>query len=92
VLEVEGVTARDGCLWRPQDNVRLAFLRENGDVDLGIGGTARSKDLSFDDFRSSRCDASVDDGVVEAALSRDESAVDAVLVFDAPLPLHTKLV
>lgn len=78
---------RDGCLWRPQDNVRPAFLSEKAEVDLGIGGA--SKDFSFCDLQSSRCGTSVDEGAVEVALSRDElSVVDAVFVFDAPLPLY----
>jgi hypothetical protein len=76
-------------LWRPQDNVRPAFFRENADVDFGIGGGLMSKDFSFVDLESSRCAKSVDDGAVEAALNRDElSVVDAVFVFEAPLPLY----
>lgn len=67
--------------------MRPAFLREKPELDLGIGGA--SKVFSFCDFQSSRCGRSVDEGAVEAALSRDElSVVDAVFVFDAPLPLY----
>lgn len=48
------------------------------------------KGFSFGDFHSSPRDASVDDGAVDAALRREElSVVDAVFVFEAPLPLHT---
>lgn len=47
------------------------------------------KGLSWGDRQSSRPGISVDDGAVDAALKRDElSVVDAVLVFEAPLPLH----
>jgi hypothetical protein len=75
-------------LFRPQESVRPAAFKENADCDLGMGGTGMSlRGFSFD-FRSSPLDTSVDEGAVDAALRRDElSVVDAVFVFDAPLPL-----
>jgi hypothetical protein len=45
--------------------------------------------LSFGDFESTWFGRSVDDGVVDAALRRDELSVAeaVVLVLEAPLPL-----
>jgi hypothetical protein len=78
-------------LLRPQDSVRPAAFSEKPDCDFGIGGTGMSlKAFSFGDFHSSPLGASVDDGAVDAALRREElSVVDAVFVFEAPLPLYT---
>lgn len=78
-------------LCRPQDRVRPAFFKENADADFGTGGNGISlKGLSCGDFHSSRRGRSVDEGVVDAALNRDElSVVEMVLVFEAPLSLHS---
>lgn len=71
-------------LFHPQERDLPAFLREKADCVFGIGGTG----ISLGDRPSSRPEMSVDDGAVDAALRREElSVVDAVLVFDAPLPL-----
>jgi len=78
------------CLGRPQDKDLPADLRENPDCVFGTRGAGISfKGLSCGLFHSSFREA-VEDGAVEAALRRDElSVVDAVLLFDAPLPLRT---
>jgi hypothetical protein len=72
-------------LCRLQDIARPAFLSEKAEEDLGIGGSGTSPYPLPCESRNS----SVDDGAVDAALNLEElSAVDAVLVLEAPLPLH----
>ena len=77
-------------LFRPHESDRPADLREKPDEDFGMGGTGISLcGLLWADRHSSRPEISVDEGVVDAALNREElSVVDAVLVLEAPLPLH----
>lgn len=76
-------------LFRPQDKVRPAVFMPKEDVDFGMGGKGISLNgLSCGDLQSSRPCISADEGVVEAALSREElSVVEAVFVLEAPLPL-----
>lgn len=77
-------------LVRPQDSDRPAAFSENADCDFGIGGIGISLcGLSFPALNSSLL-VSVEEGAVDAALSREElSAVEAVFELDPPLPLHT---
>jgi hypothetical protein len=73
-------------LFLPNENVLPADFKLN--FDLGIGGMGMLlKGFSCGDFHSSWW-RSIDDGAVDAALNREElSVVEAVFVFDAPLPL-----
>ena len=72
----------------PKENVRLEFFSEKAGDDFGTGGMGIFLNgISWGDLHSSALEA-VDEGAVDVALIREESsAVDAVLVFEAPLPL-----
>lgn len=74
---------------RPKENVRPAFFKEKTEEDLGSGGLGMSVNgLSCGDCHGFWLLDSVEDAIVDAALSRDElPTVDAVLLFERPLPL-----
>lgn len=77
------------ALFLPQESVLPAFFRENPDDVFGSGGRGASLCLSCGVLQSSWPGVSIDEGAVDAALNREElSVVDAVFVFDAPLPLE----
>lgn len=80
------------ALFLPQERVLPAFFRENPDDVFGSGGRGASLCLSCGVLQSSWPGVSIDEGAVDAALNREElSVVDAVFVFDAPLPRLTVL-
>lgn len=75
-------------MFRPQERLRPAFLRENAEIAFGAGGWEMLF-LSRYDLWSSRPGRSVEEAAVDAALRREElSVVDAVLELDPPLALQ----
>jgi hypothetical protein len=87
---VDGVGGVEGFV-RPHERLLPALFREKVDDDFGTGGIGMLVNgLSCGDRKSSPLDGrSVEDGAVDAALSREElSVVDAVFEFDPPLALE----